>query len=233
MSSPATDAGDRGELGGVPPLWQAESVETLLSHFPIAVVATVEAKDGEVQRPDILPGIPDSPVTYYRLRIDDAILPGNLKPGDEILLGQAGGTRRDGITTLTEGHPVVGKQYLFFLEELPPEHRIQTGDGEQYSHLGPIARFEIDARGHIVPTGYEAAPGIAAISGVTAEEVNEASAKPDKNAALAALATRTIEDVRPVIIEAASRTTPRPTASAAATTQRPATFDEAPTPPAP
>lgn len=190
--SPATPGTGEDPLS-MPATWTAESLESLMSWFPEVIVGRVE------RLAEVIDAETTMPSSVYDVSVEQVIVSYGGGIGETIIFEQ-GGDESHNFGPL----PVVGQTYLFFLLDL------SWLRGEAH-YTGPFfARFAVDSNNLVVPNGWERVKGIAAVSGVSAEEMGDIITGSD-DPRLALLAKRTVDDVALIVQEAATRVTPAPT----------------------
>jgi hypothetical protein len=176
----------------------AESLDSLVSYYPHVIVGTVDRLVETTRQDSQLPDgtlLPGPEVTVFAVSVDEVIQSDGRTVPKEILLGRGG-----------DQAPKVGETYLMLLEDLS----IWSGQPNYYA--GPaFGRFRIDGSRRVVPNGREHTLGVAAVSGASGEQVLAIPQGEGRDLALAALATRTVDEAAAIIRDAATRASPVPT----------------------
>jgi len=127
--------------------------------------------------------------SLYPVEVIRVIASPRARRGGTLTVAQQGGVI-DGVTYMNGGDPplMVGAVYLLFLRDSYPGFGL-----DQYGEF-PGGRFLTDERGFLVPNRWEASPGVAAVSGVSYKEVQEAIYSENPDQALVALAKKSVDE---------------------------------------
>jgi hypothetical protein len=164
----------------------------MVEFYDTIVIGRVEAV-AEVRYPDSVQ--PDGsrvelpPETIFLVSAVQVISAPRASQGATFSLLQSGGPTKEGVPFLIEGDPLVnvGQTYLMFLNDLS-----RTG-ADLFS--GPaFGRFVVTNEGLIEPNGWEASPGVSAVSDVPYAEVETAFYASNPDGSRTALARTSIED---------------------------------------
>jgi hypothetical protein len=196
---------DRVVIGvaGSPPVQRGQSLGAMVEGMDTVVVGTVEGVK-EVRHPDARwpfsepspnPPLKDPAETIFAVRVHQLITSQRVKAGDIIGVYQTGERTDDGRVYEMEGDPLldIGTAYLFFLHDLLPSFGLDEFSGPAFG------RFVVDVKGMVQPNGWEALPGVAAVSRVPYAEVRLAPDGADRGKALAGLARRTVGEAAATI----------------------------------
>jgi len=196
------------ESSGTPPLWQAKSLDTLVSRYPIVLVGTINRLVATHQQQTLMPDgsqLSGPPISVYSVTVQRQIASPTATIPTSLLFGQGGGYDQSGTAWWLDTLPTLGSTYLFFLQDLSQFR----GEANYYS--GPFfARFAIDKENRIVPNGWDATPGIGAVSGASSDSLAGIPTGAGKEAFLRSLAHISIDEAARTIGEAAGRVTPMP-----------------------
>jgi hypothetical protein len=182
-----------------PPLWNAQSLRSMVEFYETIIVGHVDAV-AEVRYPDSVQ--PDGsrvelpPETVFSVSVVQVISAPRATQRETFSLLQLGGPTKEGVPFLLDGDPLVyiGETYLMFLNDLT----FRTGS-DLFS--GPaFGRFVVTNGGLIVPNGWEASPGVSAVSGVSYAEVEPTVYADNPDGSRAGLARISTEDAASKIL---------------------------------
>ena len=186
---------------GTPPLWYGDSMRAMVEAYDTIVVGRVdgvaEIDHFTLERP--WGGTAYShPRTVFNVTVTRTIASTRVGDGDIIRVLQPGGPTPDGTIVGFEGDPRLdeGETYLFFVRDSLPGH------GEDRFSGSAFGRFLVDGNGTIIPNGWEALPGVSAVSGLSYADLAPTLYADDPEAARKALARTTVDEAASKLLAA-------------------------------